>query len=209
MADDRLYAYGIIESDAVEVSTTGVDGATEIRTVDHRRHAAVVSPVDDLEVEETDENARAHDDVLRAVMTGGGGRAVVPMRFGMVFDSAASLKNVLRNSRAELTGAIRKSRGREEVGVKVLAPEDGIANDEAVQQHVEERLEAHAVEVAPGDLFSDHLLSNRSYLVDRDAREAFDDTVDEVREEYDGLRIHYSGPWAPYNFVDFQVAAEG
>lgn len=208
MTGDKLYAYGVVEADPVEVSTTGVEGAADVYTVAHRRHAAVVSDVDTLDPEETDENARAHDDVLRDVMTGDGGRAVVPMQFGMVFESERALKNVLRNSRAELTGSLRQAAGREEVGVKVLAPEDGVPDPEAVRESVEDRLAEHAEAVAPGELFSDRLLSNRSYLVDRERRDAFDDAVDAVRDDHESLTVQYSGPWAPYSFVDFQVAAE-
>jgi hypothetical protein len=208
MPEDKLYAYGIIEDDSLDVSVDGVDGASDIYTVSHRRHAAVVSDIDTLDPEESDDNARAHDDVLREVMEGGGGRAVVPMRFGMVFESKRALKNVLRNSRAEITGSLRRAAGCEEVGVKVLRPKEGLEDADAVRESIEERLAEHAIDVSEGDLFSDRLLSNRSYLVERADREAFDDAVDEIRAAHESLTVQYSGPWAPYSFVDFHVKAE-
>lgn len=208
MAEEYLYAYGIIEDDDLDVSATGVEGASDIYTVAHRRHAVVVSDIDELEPEETDENARRHDDVLRDVMEGDGGRPVVPMRFGMVFDSKRELKNVLRNSRAEITGSLRDAEGRAEVGVKVIAPEEGIEDPEDVRESIESRLEEAAVDVSQGDLFSDRLVSNRSYLVERADREAFDDAVDAVRDAHDDLTVQYSGPWAPYSFVEFHIKAE-
>ncbi|MBV0926056.1 GvpL/GvpF family gas vesicle protein [Halomicroarcula limicola] len=208
MSGDKIYAYGVIEADSIDVSTDGVEGESDVYTVSHRTHAAVVSDIDTLDPEESDENARAHDDVLREVMTAGDGRAVVPMRFGMVFESERALKNVLRNSRAELTGSLRRAAGHEEVGIKVLVPEDGVADADSVRESIETELADHAADVADGDLFSDRLLLNNSYLVERDERESFDDAVDAVREAHPDLTVQYSGPWAPYSFVDFHIKAE-
>ncbi|WP_423999111.1 GvpL/GvpF family gas vesicle protein [Haloarcula salina] len=208
VAEEKLYVYGIVEDEAVEVSTTGVEAASDVYTVSHRNHAAVVSDIDTLDPDESDENARAHDDVLREVMTAGDGRPVVPMRFGMVFDSERALKNVLRNSRVELTGSLRQAADREEVGIKVLVPEDGLTDPEETRASIEAELDDSAEDVADGDLFSDRLLVNRAYLVARDDREQFDDAVDAVREAHPDLTVQYSGPWAPYSFVDFTIAAE-
>lgn len=206
---DKLYVYGVIEDESVDVSTTGVKGADDVYTVAHRTHAAVVSDIDTLDPDETDENARAHDEVLREVMDEGDGRGVVPMRFGMVFESERALKNVLRNSRVELRRSLRQADSREEVGIKVLLPQDGVADSDSVQTAIENELDDKAADVAEGDLFSDRLLMNRSYLVDRENRERFNDAIDTVRETHSDLTVQYSGPWAPYSFVDFTIKKEG
>jgi len=208
VADEKLYVYGVVEDEGVDVSTPGVEAASDVYTISHRRHAAVVSDIDTLDPDESDENARAHDDVLREVMTAGDGRPVVPMRFGMVFDSERALKNVLRNSRVELTGSLRQAVDREEVGIKVLVPEDGLADPEEARASIEAELDERAEDVEDGDLFSDRLLLNRAYLVARGRRGRFDDAVDAVREAYPELTVQYSGPWAPYSFVDFTIATE-
>lgn len=199
------YTYGIVEAEPLDLSAEGVGGAG-LELVEHRKHAAVVSDIETLDPEESDENVRTHDDVLRAVMDEAG--AVVPMRFGMVFSSDRELKNVLRNGRREFTGAMRDVDGREEVGVRVLAPEEGIEDPEAVREDVAEELDALSVDVDEGDLFSDRLLLNRSYLVEREERSAFDDAIDVVRERHEELTVQYTGPWAPYSFVDIHVKAE-
>lgn len=207
MSGERRYAYGIVEDEPLELAVDGVRGATDVYTVGHRRHAAVVSDVDVLEPEETDENTRAHDEVIKTVMEHDGGRAIVPMRFGMVFENERTLKNVLQSSRAAITRAMRNVDGREELGVKVLVPEEGIDDADGVRQTIVDDLEAHSVAQSEGDLFTDRLLVNRSYLVNRDDREAFRGVVDDVREEHESVTVQFSGPWPPYSFVDLRIRA--
>lgn len=216
MSQQNLYAYGVVEAgDAVELETTGVGGVGDaggesvtVYPVEHGPLAAMVSDIDDLDPERTDENVEAHDEVLRTVMVHDEGRTVVPMRFGMAFKNERTLKNVLRNGRRAFRKALNEVDGTYEVGIKVLAPEEGVDGDFDVQSAVAEPLGDVSVEAVENDLFSDRLLLNRSYLVERDGREAFDDAVDDVREDNDGLTVQYTGPWAPYNFVDIQIGAE-
>lgn len=207
MSGDKRYAYGIVEDESLELTVDGVRGATDVYTVGHRRHAAVVSDVDVLEPEETDENTRAHDAVIKAVMEHDGGRAIVPMRFGMVFANERTLKNVLQSSRAAITKAMRNVDGREELGVKVLVPEEGIDGADAVRQAIVDDLAAYSVAQSEGDLFTDRLLVNRSYLVNREDEGAFDRAVEDVRDEHESLTVQYSGPWPPYSFVDLRIRA--
>jgi len=49
---------------------------------------------------------------------------------------------------------------------------------------------------------------NRSYLVEREDREAFDDAVARIRDAHEEVTVQYTGPWAPYNFVDIEIGVE-
>lgn len=218
---ESLYAYGVVESgddfDPQALAETegiaGVEGGTPIRTVDYRSLSAVVTHIDEMEPERTDENSRAHDDVLRTVLLGGengAGRTVVPMRFGMTFKSPRTLKGVLRGGRIAFTRALNDVDGAVELGVKLVAEEGAELDREAIRTDVDERLSAVSRRQSDNDLFSDRLVLNRSFLVDRDEQEAFDDAVGAVREAYeDELLVQYNGPWAPYSFVDIEIGAEG
>ena len=275
MGGSALYAYGVVEQEDIEFETSGVDGAGRAYTVDYRTLSALVTDVDTLEPEQTDENARAHDEVLQQLLEYDGGRTVVPMRFGMVFKDEGTLKNVLRETRPAFRRALRDLDGTIELGLKVLTAEDADAetaddpvgeatqatteteaitetqattdgggrdtdgpdgggsdgsgpdgggsdgsgpggggsdgsgpDQEAVREEVAERFDALAKSTSDGELFSDRLLVNRSFLVDRDDREAFDEAVGEFQEEHDDLLVQYTGPWAPYNFVDIEVGAQ-
>jgi hypothetical protein len=204
----HLYAYGVIEAEDLELDVVGVEGESPVETVTFRTLSAVVTPIDDTEVERTDENTRAHDEVLRAVMTEGEGRTVVPMQYGMAFKSARTLKSVMRGGRRAFRKALMDVDGKVELGVKLVGPEDESLTREDVASDVSERLVAVSDSEAENDLYSDRLLFNRSYLVDRDEQEAFGEVVSSLEADYPDAIVQYTGPWAPYNFVDVEIGAK-
>jgi hypothetical protein len=217
MTDEYLYTYGVVERADLELDVEGVGGATRAFTVDCGALSAVVSTVDTLEPAREEANLRAHDDVLRSVMEGDGGRAVVPMRFGMVFKNHETLENVLREGEHEIAESLESIEGCVELGVKLVADAGAGADTagagggdgpdwEALRADVTERLSAASVREAEGELFSDRLVLNRSYLVEHGAREEFNAAVDAIVDAHgDRLSVQYTGPWAPYNFVDVAV----
>jgi hypothetical protein len=209
MSSNR-YTYGVIEQGSLDVDVTGVNGSEPIRTVDYRSLSAVVSDIEEMDPERTDENATAHDEVLRAVLKSDGGRTVVPMRFGMVFKTENALKNILRNGRVAFRRSLNDLDGMVELGVKLVTKEGSTVDRPAVVEDVATRLRAAADTEAGNDLYSDRLVFNRSYLVERDDQTAFDDIVSEIETEYgDDLHVQYNGPLAPYNFVDIEIGTEG
>lgn len=210
MSDSHYYAYGIIEDEEydLDLEIVGVGGANRVYTVNYRSLAAVVSDIDTLEPEQTDENFRAHDTALRAVMEDGR-RTVVPMRFGMVFMDARTLKNVLRGGRGMFNRALHEINGTVELGVKLIADEDATFDQEVIREDVADRLRDMSIQEVENGLFSDRLVMNRSYLVDHDQQAAFGAAIDEITEEHDDhLSVQYSGPWAPYNFIDIEIGTQ-
>lgn len=209
MTGDNVYVYGIIESEEIDMEIEGVNGADRATTVDFRNLSAVVSDVDTTDPERTDENVRAHDEVLRRLLEEGGGRTVVPMSFGMAFKNNRALKSVLRGARHAFTKALSDVDGTVELGVKVISETDVEADADAIRERVDELFEPVSVNSTDNGEFSDRLIVNKSYLVEREEREAFDEAVDELEAEFDEQAIiQYTGPWAPYNFVDIHVGAE-
>ncbi|RQG95920.1 GvpL/GvpF family gas vesicle protein [Natrarchaeobius chitinivorans] len=204
---NNRYVYGIIDGDPVEFEGEAVAGATDVYTISHRRLGAVVSDIDTTEPEETDEDAKRHDEVLREIMNHDGGRAVVPMQFGMAFESDRALKNVLRGALPAFRRALNDVEGRVELGVKVVSEEDADVDADAVRERVADELEPIAAQSVANDLFSDRLLLNRSYLVDREEREEFDEAIARLEEEAEGFMVRYTGPFAPYSFVDVTIGA--
>ena len=205
----NLYTYGVIENESIEIDETGVNGAP-VRTVEYRSLAAVVSEIDEMEPERTDDNATAHDEVLRAVLQSDGGRTIVPMQFGMVFKTENALKNILRNGRVAFRRSLNDLDGMVELGVKLVTKDDASVDRPAVVEDVATRLREVTDTEAANELYSDRLVFNRSYLVERDSQTAVDDAVAEIRDDYEAdLHVQYNGPWAPYNFVDIEIGAEG
>jgi len=207
MSGDKRYVYGIVEADPLDIDAEGVAGATAFDAVEHRTIAAVVSDVDTLDPERSEANVEAHDEVLRAVMNDGG-RAVVPMQFGMVFENDAALTNVLRSGHRAFTSALADVADAEELGVKVVAPQGDGADAAEIRETVEAELDPLSVAVSEGDRFSDRLVLNRSYLVRRSDRDEFDEAIDRVQAAHDDVAIQYTGPFAPYSFVDIEIGVE-
>jgi hypothetical protein len=206
---ENLYAYGVVEDDDFELDVDGVAGATRAYTVSHGPLAAVVTDIDTMDPDLSDENARAHDDVLQTVLVADGGRTVVPMQFGSVFKNARTLKNVLRGGRRAFTKSLREIEGLVEFGIKLVAEEGASVDAEVIRENAGETLAAASVQEAENDLFSDRLVMNRSYLIDRDERMAFDEAVDAITDDYgDVLTVQYTGPWPPYNFVDIEIGTQ-
>jgi len=210
MSEDHTfrYVYGLTRAGPLDVSVDGV-GGTPVTTVERGSHAAIASDIDTLEPEESEANVRAHDDVLRTIMTHGDGRPVVPMQFGMVFKHDRALKNVLQGGRRAIGEALEHTEGTVELGVKVVTPADGGGHGNGAARDIANTLADIATEEAPGDQFSDRLLLNRSYLVERAERDAFDAAIDDVRAKHGELLVQYTGPWPPYNFVAIEIGAEG
>lgn len=208
MADTALYAYGVIEREDVEFDVEGVNGADHAYTVGYQTLSALVTDIDTVEPEQSDENTRAHDEVLQQLLQYDGGRTVVPMQYGMAFKNARTLKSVLREARPAFTRALREVEGNVELGLKVLTEEDADVDEEAIREEVTERFDDRATSVTSDDLFSDRLIVNRSFLVEREDREAFDRAVGEFEDDHDELLVQYTGPWAPYNFVDIEIGAK-
>ncbi|TMT86452.1 GvpL/GvpF family gas vesicle protein [Haloterrigena sp. H1] len=202
------YVYGIVDGDTVEFETEAVAGAERVYTISHRRLGAVVSDIDTTDPEETDEDAQRHDDVLREIMDYDGGTTVVPMQFGMAFEGDRELKNVLRGARPAFRRAMTDIEGRFELGLKLVREDDADVDREAIEDEVADRLGPIAAQSVANDLFSDRLVLNRSYLVDRNEREAFDDAVADFEDDRDDLMVRYTGPFAPYSFVDVKIGAQ-
>lgn len=204
---EHIYVYGVVEQQDLSLDIDGVDGADELYTVDYRTLSALVSDVDTTDPERSDENVEAHNDVLQQVIEHDGGRTVVPMGFGMAFKNTRTLKGVMRGARRAFRKALNDIEGTVELGVKLVDTGDAVDHG-AARTDVAERLGALAVEDTDDDLFSDALVLNRSYLVKRSERDAFDDEIDAIEADYPELTVQYTGPWAPYNFVDIQIGAE-
>lgn len=208
---NNRYVYGIVESGAdLEFETDAVGGADRVYTVSHRRYEAVVSDIDTTDPEETDEDAQRHDEVLREIMERTNGHPIVPMQFGMAFESNRALKNVIRGARPAFRRAIRDIEGRIELGLKLVTEEDADVDREAIEETVADELEPLAAQSVANDDFSDRLVVNRSYLVEETDREQFDEAVAELEDhpDLDDVIVQYTGPFAPYSFVDVKIGAQ-
>lgn len=210
MSDDNsnLYVYGIIEQTDIEMEVDGVYGASTLGTVDYRSHSALTSTIDTTDPERSDEAVATHDDVLRAVVERDDVETVVPMGFGMAFKNARTLKGVMRGAQRAFRKALNDVEGCVELGIKLVDSADEATDADELRGALEDELDPLSAGQTEDDLFSDRLIANRSYLVEQDQRDAFDEAVERVETENEDVLVKYTGPWAPYNFVDIHIGAE-
>ncbi len=160
---------------------------------------AITSEAPLKDYEPDDENVQKHKDVELYVLKE---HTVLPVAFGMVFRTKGILINTMRNVYPILKRSLRLIDNKIELGVKAIAPKEGM-------HEVEDKdfapLDKIAIEVRKGEMFSERLLFNKSFLVNRSDIERFSEEVGRIRQKYKECKIKYSGPWPPYNFVDIRI----
>jgi len=97
--------------------------------------------------------------------------------------------------------------GKIELGIKVLQAEgvDLNGSEENCRKDILSSLEGAASNSKILKLFSDRLVLNAAFLVERSRMDEFSGAVDQTMEQYAPLKVQYSGPWAAYNFVDIHI----
>lgn len=146
--------------------------------------------------------ALRHDRVVRAALGACG--AVVPFRHGVVLPDLPSLRAVLVVNQAALEDALRRVRGKVEMGLRALlrGPE-AAAQLAALRAGLalllcddwQERIE----ETAQGSLL------RGSYLIGRGDEEPFFAAVAALRAALPEVPLLGAGPFAPYSFCRLQL----
>jgi len=182
----------------------------EVYTIAFRDIAAVVCDSLMMEYELTEDNLIKHEAVLRQVMQE---HTVVPVEFGTTIKRGRILRSLLARAYDPIRECLKFVDNKVELGVKAVLNEGAAAStQERAREFVSDILASLATiaeQAVTGDLFSDRLILNASFLVNRGAIDAFSEKVTELRERYPMPRLLYSGPWAPYNFVYVKIGTKG
>ena len=186
----------------------GMDDS-EVYTLPYNDIAAVVSDSSLKEYELTEEYATRHEEVIRHVMEE---YAVVPVEFGTLIKNEKILSRLMAKTYDPVKACLKLVDNTVELGVKAVLNKksvfDGSRRKECVSD-ILRSLKTKAKRVAIGDLFSDRLILNAAFLVNKDNIDAFSDEVMKLQEKYSTLKFLYSGPWAPHNFVYIKIGAKG
>jgi len=181
----------------------------EVYTIPFRDIAAVVSdsPMKDYEL--TEDNTKRHEAVIRQVMEE---HTVVPVEFGTTIKNERILGRLLKKAYDPARECLKLVDNTVELGVKTVLNEDIVFVDHGKRKEcvsdILGLLNTRAKQAVMGDLFSDRLILNASFLVNKEDIDAFSNEVTNLQEKYPMLRLLYSGPWAPYNFVYIKIGAE-
>jgi hypothetical protein len=206
--ENGRYVYCMIKAPLQRKSFGNIGfGGEEVYTLEYRDFAPVVSnaPVKNYEV--NDEEVELHRKVVEHVMKE---HDVIPVAYGMAFKNKKLLLFAMSAGYKAMRKAMTEITNKVELGVKVLLPKEDASWDgkEQCRSDFMEALKKNNTQSKELKLFSDRLIMNSAFLVDRDKIEDFSDEIAKLETKYANLKVQYSGPWPPYNFVDIQILSK-
>ncbi|MBU2639303.1 MAG: GvpL/GvpF family gas vesicle protein [Nanoarchaeota archaeon] len=211
---EYLYCITTKKDAPKEFNIKGMEDS-DIRVMFYRDLAAIVSKAPLKEYEPTEENVEKHKTVALHILKD---HTVLPVALGMVFKKMGILTSTMGRVYFVLKKSLNLIDNKIELGVKVILPKnfEESNNGKSIEELREEcktefakKLDGIAVESKEGKLFSDRLALNMSFLVDRNNIDKFSDILGKLDDKYNDLKVQYTGPWPPYNFVDVRIMSRG
>jgi len=180
--------------------------AQEVYTLDYRDLSPVVSDVTYRDYAVDEKEVEVHRSVVEQVMQV---HSVIPVAYGMAFKSRKLLQIAMSAGYQAMQKAVQVVDGKVELGIKVFLPKDidpmGNAKREECSADFLHSLLAVSSDNKKLKLFSDRLILNSTFLVEKSRMDEFSDQVGKLTEKYNDLKVQYSGPWPAYNFVDIHI----
>ncbi len=201
------YVYCVIRATDGKKSfgSIGFDGE-EVYIFDYRDLAPVVSDIAFKEYGVDEQYVESHRRVVEEIMKE---HTVLPVAYGMAFKNRKLLQIAMGAGYAAMQKAIDVIDGKVELGIKVVLPKDGdcwsAAKKEECRSDFLRSLMERASDSKELKLFSDRLILNSAFLVERDRIDVFSEGVSALADRYSEAKVQYSGPWPAYNFVDIHI----
>lgn len=207
---EAKYLYCIIpDSEEKSFGNIGINNK-EVYTIPYRKVAAVVSDSPMKDYETTEDNIRKHETVLRQIMKE---HTIVPAEFSTVIKNERILTHLLKKAYDPARECLKLVDNTAELGVKAVLNNDIVfAAPEKKKECISDiltSLNTTAKQAVTGEIFSDKLLLNASFMVNKEDINKFSKEVTNLQEKYSMLKLLYSGPWAPYNFVHIKIGTQG
>lgn len=202
--EDFIYVYGIIEKkQEIGLELTGLRGEP-ITTISFMRIAALVSPYPSLYPLLEEKEAMQHAKILNEIAEK---ITVIPTAYGTVFKSRDVLEKVLLKSHGAIITAFALIGGKIELGVKVVKQQADEIPKEIIKE-ILDLLNKSSVKCAEGNKFSERLLLNYSFLVEKNKFNEFSEKIAELESKHKKLKFLFTGPWPPYSFIDIKIKGE-
>mgnify|MGYP001558977299 CR=1 FL=1 len=196
-----LYLYGIINNNDAELDIKGLKNRP-IKKIDFKDISALASSYPILKSALKEEEAMQHADILKKIAEK---TTVVPASYGTVFNNQEILKTVLSKSYPAIKQTLMLIDGKIELGLKVVKNELDDANN-GVAIEILDPLSKLSIKNIKGDIFSDRLLLNHSFLVEKNKFSEFSEEIAKLEQKHNDLKFVYTGPWPPYSFVNIKIS---
>jgi len=207
--DSGRYVYCVIKSPGEKKSFGKIGfGGEEVYTIEYRDFALVISNAPVKKYEVSEEEVEIHKEVVSQVMKE---HSVLPVAYGMVFKNKKLVLVAMNAGYKAIKKAMQAVDNKVELGVKVIVPKEAskyIGQSDQCKLDFLENLKKISADSKELKLFSERLALNAAFLVDKDKINEFSWEIGKLADKYGDLKIQYSGPWPPYNFVDIHILSK-
>lgn len=168
--------------------------------------SAIVSdlPIKDYRGLDFEENVNIHNKVIQNVMKE---FTVIPLAFNQVWRNREMLEAFIKTAKKDMQQAFKKLEGKLEFGIKISKP-NGFSYEENGLIEDLKNIRSCAESVKVGKKFKSDIILNAYYLISKDKKDDVSALVKDMESKYKGLKINFTGPWPPYNFVEIKVGGE-
>ena len=199
--DEYIYVYGITNNKNIELGVKGLKNSP-IKKINFKDISALTSKYPTLKPVLKEDEAMQHAAILKKIAEK---TTIIPTSFGTVFKDQEILEIVLSKSYQAVKQTLALIDGKIELGLKVVKNElDNVNNGVAME--ILQSLEKLSVKNVKGDNFSDRLLLNHSFLVEKNIFSKFSNKIAELEGKHKDLKFIYTGPWPPYSFVNIKIS---
>ena len=199
--NQHIYLYGIIKKGDIKLNIKGLKNRA-INKINFRDISALTSSYPTLKPMLKEDEAMQHAGILKKIAEK---TTVIPTSFGTVFKDQEILETILSKSYQAIKQTLALTDGKIELGLKVVKNELDEVNN-GVTMEILESLGKLSVKSIKGDNFSDRLLLNHSFLVEKNKFSKFSEEIGKLEKKYNDLKFVYTGPWPPYSFVNIKIA---
>ena len=200
------YVYCVIKAPEEKKSfgNLGFDG-NEVYTSEYKDITPVISDAAIREYSVDEQEVETHRKVVERVMAE---HSVLPVAYGMIFKNRKLLTIAMGAGYAAMKKAFEVVENKVELGIKIFLPR-GVEGWESKKSGCRadflENLSGISADSKELKLFSERLILNTAFLVDRSKILEFSERVGEISSGYGEIKVQYSGPWPAYNFVDIYI----
>lgn len=196
-----LYLYGIINKEDIKLDIKGLEDMS-IKKIDFKDVSALTSSYPTLKSVLKEEEAMQHADIVKKIAEK---TTIVPVSYGTVFEDQEILRTILSSSYPAIKQTLMLIDGKIELGLKVVKNKfDDVNNGIALE--ILDSLSKLSIKNIKGDIFSDRLLLNHSFLVEKNKFSEFSEEIAKLEEKHKELKFVYTGPWPPYSFVNIKIS---
>ena len=197
-----IYVYGVIENNNIKLEDIKGLKNMPIQKIAFKDVSALTSPYPTLKAVLKEDEAMQHANILKNIAEE---TTLIPMSFGTVFKDEDILETVLSKSYLAIKQTLKLIEGKIELGLKVVKNELEDVNN-SVAMEILESLGKLSVKSIKGDNFSERLLLNHSFLLEKNKFSEFSEEIAKLEEKHKNLKFIYTGPWPPYSFVNIKIS---